>query len=140
MSEVIRRSPAAQPVYSTGTFVPIVEGSTSAGSGSYSTQVGRYTRVGRLVFIEITLTYTGHTGTGNLYVTGLPFLSAAVSENTPPLSLMVGSLTFSNQLVARVNSNTKTITMWQCATDAAPTALAIDAAATIRLSGFYEAA
>jgi len=65
--------------YEEGTFTPTVRGSTTAGTGTYTTQFGRYTKVGRLVTVTVTLVWTAHTGTGNLQFAGLPFTSANTS-------------------------------------------------------------
>lgn len=59
--------------YEEGTFTPTVVGSSTAGTTSYSTQSGRYTRVGNQVTVQIVFTVTNMTGTGNLLVGGLPF-------------------------------------------------------------------
>jgi hypothetical protein len=59
--------------YEEGTFTPAISGTTSAGTGTYTTQFGRYTKVGRVVTCDITITWTAHTGTGNLEIDGLPF-------------------------------------------------------------------
>ena len=63
--------------YEEGTFTPIVQGSTTAGVGVYTTQDARYTKVGRLVTAEIYIVWTAHTGTGNLKIGGLPFTANA---------------------------------------------------------------
>jgi hypothetical protein len=61
--------------YEEGTFTPGYEGSSTAGSFTYSTQLGYYTRIGRQVFVEIILTNITEVsaGSGTLRVTGLPF-------------------------------------------------------------------
>lgn len=48
-------------------------------SVSYSTQTGKYTRIGNIVIITFTLTFTPTftTASGNLNITGLPFASGA---------------------------------------------------------------
>ena len=63
--------------YEEGTFLPIVQGGTTAGVGVYSTQDARYTKVGRLVTAEIYIVWTAHTGTGDLRIGGLPFTANA---------------------------------------------------------------
>lgn len=63
--------------YEEGTFTAAVEGSTSAGTASYAAQSATYTRIGRVVYFQIYLVWSGGTGTGDLYVGGLPFQSAA---------------------------------------------------------------
>ena len=67
--------------YEEGTFTPTIIGVTSAGTGTYSTQTGTYTKVGRLVSVQIVLTWTAHTGTGTMKVAGLPFTVSASVAN-----------------------------------------------------------
>ena len=61
--------------YEEGTFTPEYAGSSTAGSFTYSTNLGYYTKIGRQVFVEIILTNITEVsaGTGTLNVTGLPF-------------------------------------------------------------------
>jgi len=66
--------------YEEGTFTPTIVGASTAGTGTYSTQVGRYTKVGRQVHCTGTLIWTAHDGTGNMRIEGLPFPSLNVSE------------------------------------------------------------
>ncbi|GAB3459578.1 hypothetical protein GCM10027321_17650 [Massilia terrae] len=66
--------------YAEGTWTPVVIGAAGAGSAKYSTQNGRYTKVGRQVFVEAYLHWTGGTGTGDFYIAGLPF----TVSNSPP--------------------------------------------------------
>ena len=67
--------------YEEGTFTPTIIGVTSAGNGTYSTQTGTYTKVGRLVSFQIIMSWTAHTGTGTMKVAGLPFTIAASVAN-----------------------------------------------------------
>jgi hypothetical protein len=67
--------------YEEGTFVPSVSGTTTPGTQTYSTQVGRYTKIGRQVFYEIDIVLTSATGTGIVTISGFPFVAnSAVSE------------------------------------------------------------
>jgi hypothetical protein len=60
--------------YEEGTFEPTVKGTTAAGTASYSRRLGRYTKVGNLVTIQIYLAWSaGAGGLGNLAFIGLPF-------------------------------------------------------------------
>jgi hypothetical protein len=56
---------------------PVVEGDSTSGTGTSATGVGRYTRIGNTVFFTAYVTYTTHTGTGNLQIGDLPFTPAA---------------------------------------------------------------
>lgn len=126
--------------YEEGTFTPTVAGTTAAGAGTYTTQVGRYTKIGRVVQFSIYLDWSAHTGTGNLRVSGLPFTAAAVTNNKPPMAVWAANLTFSNALVARLNNNATTIDLRTIATAAADAAVSIDTAAQLAISGTYEVA
>jgi hypothetical protein len=59
--------------YEEGTWTPAVIGSTTAGTATYITQNGRYTKIGNIVHFELFVAYTGGTGAGNLRIDGLPF-------------------------------------------------------------------
>ena len=60
--------------YEEGTFTPNVIGTGSPGTASYARRLGRYTKVGNLVTIQIYLSWSAGTGaSGNLAFTGLPF-------------------------------------------------------------------
>ena len=79
--------------YEEGTWTPVVVGTSSAGTVSYSQQVGRYTKIGNRVFFQFTVVYSGGTGTGNLRVTGLPFTNASGAGFNPPQTIAVQNIT-----------------------------------------------
>lgn len=59
--------------YEEGSFTPTIQGVTTVGTATYSTQIGRYTKIGQFVDIFINLNWTSFTGTGVFEVHGLPF-------------------------------------------------------------------
>jgi len=59
--------------YEEGTWTPTVYGSSSAGITTYSTQTGKYTKIGRLVVAYFDINILTATGTGNLTIGGFPF-------------------------------------------------------------------
>jgi hypothetical protein len=64
--------------YEEGTFTPTIEGSSTAGTATYSDQVGKYTKIGNAVTIQIQLGYSSGTGSGTaMYIKGLPFTSSS---------------------------------------------------------------
>lgn len=67
--------------YEEGTFTPIIQGSTSAGTGTYAQQIGYYTKVGRLVTVNFYLVWSAHTGTGLMRIGGLPFITANLTSS-----------------------------------------------------------
>jgi hypothetical protein len=63
--------------YEEGTFSPTINGTSTVGTATYSDQVGRYTKIGRTVSIQIYITWSSGTGTGNFNIGNLPFTSAS---------------------------------------------------------------
>jgi hypothetical protein len=67
--------------YEQGTWTPVLIGSTSAGTGTYTTQAGTYTKIGNRVLITLQLRWTAHTGTGTMAINSLPFSTASVTPS-----------------------------------------------------------
>jgi len=63
--------------YEEGTFSPTIVGGTTAGTASYSSQVGKYTKIGNVVYFDISLYWSSGTGTGAIKIAGLPFQNTA---------------------------------------------------------------
>jgi len=63
--------------YEEGTFTPVIVGNTTAGAGTYTNQIGQYTKVGNRVFIQIRVDWSAHTGAGTTALAGYPFTSGA---------------------------------------------------------------
>jgi hypothetical protein len=127
--------------YEEGTFTPTVIGTTVAGTGTYVNQVGRYTRIGNRVCFTIYLNWTAHTGTGSMRVSGLPISSIATTASFHALSIWNANITLtaSNLLQAYVNVNATTIDIQQYPTGGgASTAVTMDIAASLMLTGHYE--
>lgn len=130
--------------YEEGTFTPTISGETTGGVGTYTTQTGRYTRIGNSVRFSILVTWTAHTGTGNMFVGGLPFTAVAAAGFTP-VDVSSSSLTkpADTYITAMVAGGTQSISLYSVSTSstaATNTKLAIDAVATLYLSGTYEVA
>lgn len=77
--------------YTEGTFSPTFTGSTSNPSSvTYTVQVGRYTRVGRIVNVYITLVTSAMTGgSGNLLMASLPYTVKNSTDYRPSGNLDV---------------------------------------------------
>ena len=115
-------------------YTPVVSGATTAGAGTYTTQTGTYSIVdGRLKF-DFNITWTAHTGTGQIVVS-LPFSTANKIQ-----VVEVGSenLTFTGQLTAIVSAGANNLRIWVQATGAPLAAVAMDTAATLYLSGVID--
>lgn len=81
-------------VYGETSFTPTVEGATTTGTCSYTYQQGKMTRIGGFIFFSVYVTWTSHTGTGNIRVKGFPSSNGYKPLNTAfpvPAVLINGS-------------------------------------------------
>lgn len=125
----------------TGTFTPVVFGGTVAGAAAaYSVQVGRYVRVGKLVHATINVAWSGHTGTGDLRISGLPNPIISTTNDNPVGTCLADALTFAGQLVVYGGAGTSTLRLASQATGAAVSFVAMDAAASLFITIMYEVA
>ena len=60
------------PTYDSGTFTPTVLGLSTAGTATYTTQEGRYIKIGNVLHIEIKLTCKLENSTGYIGIRGFP--------------------------------------------------------------------
>lgn len=100
--------------YEEGTWTPILGGATSQTGQTYSSQIGTYVKIGRLVLATAVIEFSGAAGAkgtivGNLQIKGLPFTSdttagiffmAPVNWFTVTLFTLVQSRIASNTTVA----------------------------------------
>ena len=91
-TQVASADPNTLDDYEEGTFTPIVFGNPTIGTATYTGQVGVYTKIGRLITVSFSISYTGGTGTGTLQVGGLPFLSVNTTNNFLLGSIAIGSI------------------------------------------------
>ena len=96
------------------TWMPIIQGTTTAGTGTYTLQSGQYHKLGSLVTVTAVIIWSAHTGTGNMLIAGLPFTVRAIGSNYVPQGILntinitwpSGSLTIQGQFAqgtTRVN-------------------------------------
>jgi len=129
---------SAVNVYSEGTFTPVVEGTTTAGVGTYVSQVGRFTRIGNRVLFDIQVEWTAHTGTGNIRIAGLPFTSVAGIRSISPVE--AGNLTIpaGSTILGRISPGTNFLSLNTVPSGGGPlSAVAMDTAANVYISGAY---
>ena len=126
--------------YEEGTFDPTVVGSSSAGTVTYVTRVGRYTKIGNRVFYQFTVIWNSGTGTGNLRVTGLPFTNASGSGFNPPQTIAIQNITLTanHYVVGDCPQGQSRIDVYSQPTGGGATAdVAYDAAGDIYCAGHY---
>lgn len=96
--------------YETGTFTPAWGGSTTDPTNSYTSQTGRYTRIGDIVYCWVELvTSASSGGSGNLQIKGLPFAARDAELNAgfaSGFSLNFPSGCFANSTTTVTMTNT----------------------------------
>ena len=125
--------------YEEGTWTPVVTGSSTAGTGTYSSQEGCYTKIGNMVIAHCFITWSAHTGTGDFTITGLPFTSNG------SLTAQVGSIyasefnagTNATQLIAYPATGSTAINFRGFVNNALRTVPAMDSAASVGVTLTY---
>ena len=101
---------------SEGVFTPIVAGSIRPGSFTYNAAYGSYRKLGKLVYVDICLKWTGGVGfSGNLLIGNLPFTSINISSHRPVVSfgqINGFPLSTNHQLAGQVTSGSNTIDVY----------------------------
>jgi len=122
--------------YEEGTFTPTVQGVSSAGTATYSTQLGAYTKIGNLVYINVYLSYTGGTGTGQLRVANLPFTSAG--SYIPVASIYLDNIAYTaTSFVQAVMNSSATTVDYYLVNGGGSSGVAYDAAGVLIFSLTY---
>lgn len=120
--------------YTTGTITPTIVGTTAAGVGTYTSQLGKWARWGNLVYFNLTVAWTAHTGTGNMEIAGLPY--AAVDR--APVSARFSDITYTgtSAYVSTIGSSTN-LQIAQYSSAAAATNIPIDTTGSLVVQGVY---
>jgi len=139
-------SPSSDPNtlddYEEGTFTPTVEGSTAAGSGTYTKQKGFYVKVGNVVHFTVYVVWTALSGaTGGMRVANLPFTCGTDADNLAGLGAgFVSNVTLTANNVLSFYTLPSTTKMDFAQTPVgggAAGAVSIDTAGTVILGGSY---
>lgn len=138
LANVVSSNPNTLDWYEENTFTPVIEGAVTAGVGTYTTQLGVFTRIGNRVFFTINLAWTAHTGSGDMLIAGFPYTPALVYR-TFPLTAFNLAYTNGNQLAGVLGGTSYTkMDIIQIAANTAGTAITLDTAAQLVVSGNYE--
>ncbi|HFD7038417.1 TPA: right-handed parallel beta-helix repeat-containing protein, partial [Klebsiella oxytoca] len=125
--------------YAEGTFTPGVAGATTGGTGTYSNQYGKYTRIGNLVHFTLSVTWTAHTGSGPILVQGLPFTSTsdAIQPSSPATAGVDPSVTSGRMFMRNVASSMVAQLLFNNGSAATSYPQLNAAGGTVTVSGFY---
>ena len=126
-----------------GAYTPVLTGGSSAGVGAYTTQQGSYSMSGGSVDFYATVTWTSHTGTGQIYI-NLPFpvYVAAPVPDFFPVSVVTTGITFAAgaQAYALINRAGNRAQLYVSSAGALnPVTFAAAPSGTLHISGSYPA-
>ena len=113
--------------YEEGSWTPVVTGSSTSGTGTYTRQTGYYTKVGRLVTAWFDLGWSAHTGTGGLQIS-LPFATNGASYQLGAFISYAAGLSISSGYYAYgwANSGGTYIRVWQSNTTGSSSQVNLD--------------
>jgi hypothetical protein len=116
-------------------------GTTVAGVGTYSQRFAFATRIGDRVWVNIGLTTTAHTGTGNMRITGLPYTSNATGGRAVVL-VASSSTTFTagSIVVGNLDNGATVLNIQRQTNGTVLTAVPMDVTSELYLSFSYRAA
>ena len=95
------------------------------------------------MFFNLKVIYTGHTGTGDLKISGLPVACKVATNYSPSVVVNAESLTFpasTTSIIGLVSAGDSKIELRGSGSGTAPVPVSMDAAANLNISGFYEIA
>ncbi|EOG2011408.1 right-handed parallel beta-helix repeat-containing protein [Klebsiella oxytoca] len=125
--------------YAEGSFTPGVAGATTGGTGTYSNQYGKYTRIGNIVHFTLSVTWTAHTGAGYILIHGLPFTSTsdAIQPSSPATAGVDPSVTSGRLFMRNVASSMVAQLLFNNGSAATSYPQLNAAGGTVTVSGFY---
>lgn len=126
--------------YEEGPFTPVLNFGGATTGITYSTQTGKYTRIGNKIYIQASLILTSKgSATGNATITGLPF-TASATVNLTPFSTWSTAMSFTGYIQPYVAASSSTLTLQ--ANNGGAAANLADTSFTntsrISISGYYE--
>lgn len=110
---------AAFEDYEEGTWTPSLVGNTTPGNHSYSTRVGRFKRIGKMVTVSgfVTLSSKDNNMAGSVRISGLPFPSSSTASVWASVSLgAVNGITLDSgrtQIAALISNSSSEIQLKQ---------------------------
>jgi hypothetical protein len=117
-------------------WTPVLKGQTTAGVASGGTIAGTYRLQGEYCEFDAELSWTGHTGTGGMFIDGLPV--PAIAGWNAPCQIAASDVAMTGVPGAYVESNSSLIRLTQTPIGGTSSFITIDTAGTLRVSGRYK--
>ena len=125
--------------YEEGTWTPSITGSSTPGTVTYNTRLGKYTKTGNVVTYQCLVDWNSGTGSGSLRVSGLPFNDAGGSylcvASILPINVTLPTLSIATAFPASAQSYI-TISSYP-AGGGSDSAVSYDAAGALYIAGSY---
>jgi hypothetical protein len=125
--------------YEEGTWTPSITGSSTSGTVTYNTRLGKYTKTGNVVTYQCLVDWNSGTGSGSLRVSGLPFNDAGGSylcvASILPINVTLPALSIATAFPASAQSYI-TISSYP-AGGGSDSAVSYDAAGALYIAGSY---
>ena len=128
------------------TYTPVVTGTGSSGTGTYTIQYGRWRRIGKIVFFRTEISVNaGHTGTGMIQV-GLPTQAVGAPNNElTTVALVASGVSTTGGHIGLINpavvvSGKGAVRCYYSGTGTLAQMTIPAGAFTVNVSGFYQAA
>jgi len=119
------------------TYTPTYLGATTAGVTTYTTQKGFYAQISNVVWFTGRVTWTAATGTG-IALISVPFTTQNTTDLRYTVALWSSGLTFANNnVIGFLTPGASQFQMTSLLTNAAPTAVNVEAAGDVIFSGFF---
>jgi hypothetical protein len=116
-------------------FTPVIQGTTTAGVGTYTAQSGTYVKNGNIVTFQLIVEWSAHTGTGDIRIAGFPY-APINAEPQPTGWVWANGLTITGQATFGLVGN-QTYGALGAINNGAYSAVALDTAASLRINGTY---
>ena len=118
-------------------YTPTYTGGTTAGTTTYNNQVGYYVRIAEVVYFTAFVGWTAATGTGDARVS-LPLTAKNVASLRYTCAVRTDTVTFAASAPqGLIQPNTAYVTLYSPVSNGGSTAVAIEAAGFIDVSGMY---
>lgn len=123
--------------YAKSTYTPTYLGASTAGTTTYTVQVGYYVRIGIFIIASGRVTWTNATGTG-IALISLPFTSNSTTNLRYAVAVRTENVTFANTgIVGRLDPGNSQFQMNSPLTNAATAAVNVEAAGDVIFTALY---
>ena len=131
--------------YEEGSWTPVVYGATTAGANTYSLQIGRYTKIGNMLYVYGKIVMTAKDGAmaGSVRISGLPYPASIVGnrQSGGAVQSFVNLGSNTGTLTTRVEEDTSYLSIYKhtgIATSAEIDVTDVTATTQLVFNAFYE--